>query len=135
MKYTKSALPVVLCLCAAAHVTAAAQFPVKPIRLITPYPPGGGTDAVARPVAAAFNKAWGQSVVVDNRGGGGGIIAAQTVANAPPDGYTLFLSTGAQMVSAPLVMGKVPFDPHKDFKPVSLAALLPAFLVSYRRRI
>jgi tripartite-type tricarboxylate transporter receptor subunit TctC len=108
----------------------ATPFPVKPIRLITPYPPGGGTDAVARPVAAAFNKAWGQPLVVDNRGGGGGVIAAQMVATAPPDGYTLFMSTGAQMVSAPLVMGKVPFDPHRDFRPVSLAALLPAFLVT-----
>ena len=60
----------------------------------------------------------------------GGVIAAHMVAIAPPDGYTLFLSTGGQMVSAPLVMGKVPFDPHKDFRPVSLAALLPAFLVT-----
>jgi tripartite-type tricarboxylate transporter receptor subunit TctC len=130
VKRTTTAFTAALYLCAIAPIAAAAQFPIKPIRLITPYPPGGGTDAVARPVAAAFNKAWGQPVVVDNRGGGGGIIAAQTVANAPPDGYTLFLSTGAQMVSAPLVMGKVPFDPHKDFRPVSLAALLPAFLVT-----
>ena len=130
MNCARTAFGVALCLCASAPFAVAAQFPVKPIRLITPYPPGGGTDAVARPVAVAFNKAWGQPVVVDNRGGGGGIIAAQMVATAPPDGYTLFLSTGGQMVSAPLVMGKVPFDPHKDFKPVSLAALLPAFLVT-----
>jgi tripartite-type tricarboxylate transporter receptor subunit TctC len=75
---------------ACTHCALATQFPVKPIRLITPYPPGGGTDAVARPVAAAFNKAWGQPVVVDNRGGGGGVIAAHMVAIAPPDGYTLF---------------------------------------------
>jgi len=130
VNFARTVFSVALCLCATAHIAAAAQFPVKPIRLITPYPPGGGTDAVARPVAVAFNKAWGQPVVVDNRGGGGGIIAAQMVATAPPDGYTLFLSTGGQMVSAPLVMGKVPFDPHKDFKPVSLAAMLPAFLLT-----
>jgi tripartite-type tricarboxylate transporter receptor subunit TctC len=126
MKRMMIALVALMC----ANLALAAQFPVKPIRLITPYPPGGGTDAVARPVAAAFNKAWGHPVVVDNRGGGGGVIAAHMVAIAPPDGYTLLLATGAQMVSAPLVMGKVPFDPHKDFRPVSLAALLPAFLVT-----
>jgi tripartite-type tricarboxylate transporter receptor subunit TctC len=107
-----------------------AQFPIKPVRLVTPYPPGGGTDAVARPVAASFSKAWGQSIVVDNRGGGGGVIAAQMVANAPPDGYTLFLSSGAVMVSAPLVMGSVGYDSYRDFKPVGLAALLPAIPVA-----
>ena len=110
-----------LALFTCASASFAAQFPVKPVRLVTPYPPGGGTDAVARPVAASFSKAWGQPIVVDNRGGGGGVIAAQMVANAPPDGYTLFLSTGAVMVSAPLVMGSVGFDSYKDFKPVGLA--------------
>jgi tripartite-type tricarboxylate transporter receptor subunit TctC len=113
-----------------ASASLAAQFPVKPVRLVTPYPPGGGTDAVARPVAASFSKAWRQPIVVDNRGGGGGVIAAQMVASAPPDGYTLFLSTGAVMVSAPLVMGSVGYDSDKDFKPVGMAALLPAILVA-----
>ena len=108
----------------------AAPFPTKPIRLILPYPPGGGTDAVARPVANLLTKAWGQSIVIDARGGGGGVIAAHTVATAPPDGYTFFMSTGGQMVSAPLVMKSVPYDPHKDFRPITLAALLPAFLVT-----
>ena len=121
---------IALALCTCASASFAAQFPVKPVRLVTPYPPGGGTDAVARPVAASFTKAWGQPIVVDNRGGGGGVIAAQMVANSPPDGYTLFLSTGAVMVSAPLVMGAVGYDPYKDFKPVGLAALLPAILVA-----
>lgn len=119
-----------LALLAFASPLFAAQFPTKPVRLVTPYPPGGGTDAVARPVAASFSKAWGQPVVVDNRGSGGGVVAAQTVANAPPDGYTLFLSTGAVMVSAPLIMGAVGYDAHKDFRPVGLAALLPAILVA-----
>lgn len=119
-----------LALFACASASFAAQFPVRPVRLVTPYPPGGGTDAVARPVAASFSKAWGQPVIVDNRGSGGGVIAAQMVANAPPDGYTLFLSTGAVMVSAPLIMGSVAFDAFKDYRPVGLAALLPAILVS-----
>ena len=113
-----------------ASSTLAASFPVKPVRLVAPYPPGGGTDAVARPIAASFSKAWGQPIVVDNRGGGGGVIAHQMVAHAPPDGYTLFLSTGAGMVSAPLVMGAVGYDPYQDFAPVGMAALLPAFLVT-----
>jgi tripartite-type tricarboxylate transporter receptor subunit TctC len=119
-----------LALLTCASASFALEFPVKPVRLVTPYPPGGGTDAVARPVAASFSRAWGQPIVVDNRGGGGGVIAAQMVANAPPDGYTLFLSTGAVMVSAPLVMGSVGYDSDKDFKPVGLAALLPAILVA-----
>jgi tripartite-type tricarboxylate transporter receptor subunit TctC len=71
----------------------ASQFPAKPVGVVTPYPQGGGTDAVARPVAGSFSRAWGQSIVVDNRGGGG-VIAAQMVAKTPPDGYTLFLSSG-----------------------------------------
>jgi tripartite-type tricarboxylate transporter receptor subunit TctC len=71
--------------------------------------------------------------VVDNRGSGGGVIASQMVANAPPDGYTLFLATGAGMVSAPLAMSSVGYDPYKDFSPVGMAALLPAFL-RHRRR-
>jgi tripartite-type tricarboxylate transporter receptor subunit TctC len=118
-------------LCAAvAGSTTAATFPVKPVRLITPYPPGGGTDAVARPLANYFSKAWGQPVVVDNRGSGGGVIAATMAAAAPPDGYTLFFSTAAVMVSAPLMMKKVAFDPDKDFSPVGLATNLPAFLIT-----
>jgi tripartite-type tricarboxylate transporter receptor subunit TctC len=125
-----AAAVIAIALIASAGALRAAEYPVKPVRLVTPYPPGGGTDAVARPIAASFAKAWGQSIVIDNRGGGGGVIAAQMVANAPPDGYTLFLSTGAVMVSAPLVMGAVGYDPYKDFKPVGLAALLPAILVA-----
>src|SRR6266513_527316 len=81
---------IALALFTCASASFASQFPLKPVRLVTPYPPGGGTDAVARPVAASFSRAWGQPIVVDNRGGGGGVIAAQMVANAPPDGYTLF---------------------------------------------
>src|SRR5262249_11659090 len=122
------AVALALFMCASASFPA--EFPAKPVRLVTPYPPGGGTDAVARPMAASFSRAWGQSIVVDNRGGGGGVIAAQMVANAPPDGYTLFLSSGAVMVSAPLVMGAVGYDSYKDFKPVGLTALLPAILVA-----
>lgn len=115
---------------ASASIALAAQFPQRPVRLVTPYPPGGGTDAVARPVAASFSAAWGQPVVVDNRGSGGGVIAAQMVAAAQPDGHTLFLSTGAVMVSAPLMMRSAAFDAQKDFSAVGLAALLPAFLLT-----
>ena len=130
MKSVRPLFITVLALCAYAIPTYAAQFPIKPVRMITPYPPGGGTDAVARPLANHFSKAWGHPVVVDNRGSGGGVIAATMVAAAPPDGYTLFLSTGAVMVSAPLMMGKVAFDPVKDFSPVGLATVLPAFLIA-----
>ncbi len=127
----RTAAALALCVpCVFASTPQAAQFPTKPVRLIAPYPPGGGTDAVARPVAASLSRAWGQPVVVDNRGTGGGVVAHQMVANAPPDGYTLFLSTGAGMVSTPLVITNAGYDPYKDFAPIGMAALLPAFLVA-----
>ena len=110
---------------------AVAAFPVKPVRLVTPYPPGGGTDLVARAMAQSFAKAWGQPVVVDNRGSGGGVIAAQMVAAAAPDGYTLMLANSAVMLTAPMMMkGAAGYDPYEDFAPVGLVTTLPAFLLA-----
>jgi hypothetical protein len=108
----------------------ALSYPTHPVRLVTPYPPGGGTDAVARPLAASFSKAWGQPVVVDNRGSAGGVIAVQMVASAQPDGYTLFLSSSGVMVSAPLIMKSTGVNIEHDFKTVGLASILPAFLMT-----
>ena len=110
---------------------AGAAFPDKPVRLVTPYSPGGGTDLVARAMAPSFAKVWGQPVVVDNRVSGGGVIAAQMVAAAAPDGYTLMLANSAVMLTAPMMMkGAAGYDPYKDFAPVGLVTTLPAFLLA-----
>jgi len=107
------------------------DYPVKPVRIVTPYAPGAGTDIVARVVAKDFTDSWGKQVIVDNRPGGIGIVGALTVINAAPDGYTLFLGTSAVMVTNPLMMVKDPYDPQKDFSPIGRATLLPPLLAAH----
>jgi len=100
------------------------DYPTKPIRMIVPFAPGGGTDIIGRLVAQELGQAWGQTVVVDNRGGGGGTIGANLAARATPDGYTMVLcSLGISY--APALYAKLPFDPVKDFAPISLVATQP----------
>src|SRR5687768_2158752 len=109
-----------------AAAATAQQFPTKPIRFII----GPAPDVLARMVGQKLSDAWGQQVVVDQRPGAGGIIAAETVAKSPPDGYTWLLSTGAY----PTVVGlypKLPFNFVKDFQPVSLLASIPFLLVAH----
>jgi len=104
-------------------------YPNKPIRLVVPFPPGGSLDVVARAVGAKLSEAWGQPVVIDNRPGAGGNIGADLVAKSPPDGYTILegaLSTHAVNVT---LYGKLPYDPIKDFAPISLVAITPNVLV------
>ena len=109
---------------AAAQKPPATDYPTKPIRMIVPFAPGGGTDIIGRLVAQELGQAWGQTVVVDNRGGGGGTIGANLAARATPDGYTMVLcSLGISY--APALYAKLPFDPVKDFAPISLVATQP----------
>src|SRR4051812_21281677 len=96
---------------------AAAEFPVKPIRIIVPFPPGGGTDFVARVVAPYLTENLGQNVIIDNRSGAQGILGVQLGAQAEKDGYTLTYAE-AQTVIAPAMMDKPPFDVTKDFAPI-----------------
>ncbi len=100
--------------------SAAAQhdYPNKPIRFITPYPPGGGTTFVARLVSQKLTESWGQSVIVDNRPGGNTIIGTEAAAKAPPDGYTILLVGNSQVLNDLLL--HPPYDIFKDFAPVSL---------------
>jgi len=95
-----------------------AQYPTHPIRFIVPYPPGGGTDTMARAIGNRFGEALGQQVLIDNRGGGGANIGAELAANSPPDGYTLFLVTGAHAVNVTLYRN-LGYNLAKDFAPVS----------------
>jgi tripartite-type tricarboxylate transporter receptor subunit TctC len=108
--------------------TAWAQpYPVKPVHLIVPFPPGGVTDLVGRIIAQRLSEGLGQQVIVENRGGGAGSIGAQLAANAAPDGYTLFMGTATHAINATL-MPNAGYDLAKDFVPISLVASVPLLL-------
>jgi tripartite-type tricarboxylate transporter receptor subunit TctC len=107
----------------------AVNYPTRPIRLVVTYPPGGNTDLVGRAVAQKLVEAWGQQVVVDNRGGAGGVLGTVIAKQAAPDGNTLLLGTSAGMVLNPILMSKVPYDAFRDFAPVSLVIINPQVLV------
>jgi tripartite-type tricarboxylate transporter receptor subunit TctC len=98
-------------------------YPSKPIKQISPYPPGGGTDAAARIIAQALGDQMGQQVVVDTRGGASGLIGTELAAKAAPDGYTVVLGNVAPLAILPASTPKLPYDPIKDFSPISLVAL------------
>jgi tripartite-type tricarboxylate transporter receptor subunit TctC len=110
-------------------LAAGQAYPSKPIRLVVPFPPGGSLDVIARAIGQKLTEAWGQSVVIDNRPGAGGNIGADLVAKSAPDGYTILegaLSTHAVNVS---LYAKMPYDPIKDFAPITLVAVTPNVLV------
>jgi tripartite-type tricarboxylate transporter receptor subunit TctC len=104
-------------------------YPKQPIRIIVPFAAGSGTDAVARLVARALGDALKASVIVDNKAGANGIIAAEAAAKAAPDGYTLFMTTNTTHSANPSLMKSLPYDPVKDFAPVSRMGNLPFMLV------
>ncbi len=106
------------------EATALAQgYPSKPIKLISPYPPGGGTDAAARIIAQALSDQLGQQVIVDTRGGASGLIGTELASRAAPDGYTIVLGNVAPLAILPASNSKLPYDPIRDFSPISLVAL------------
>lgn len=109
---------------------ALAAFPEKPLRLVVPYPPGGAADVMARGLAQQLTDALGQKVIVDNRGGAGGAVAAKTAASSAADGYTLFFGTLATQVINPALNSKLGYDPVKDFVGVSLTHLNPRVLIA-----
>ncbi len=117
-------------LLALAAATASAQiYPNKAIRIVVPYPPGGGADMTARPIAQQLSERWGQPVVIDNRGGASGMIGADILAKAPPDGYTLMVSASAEPALNVALYPKMPYDPIRDFAPITLAIVIPMALV------
>ncbi|MBI4191589.1 MAG: tripartite tricarboxylate transporter substrate binding protein [Betaproteobacteria bacterium] len=109
----------------------AQNYPTKPIRFIVPFAPGGGVDLIGRTIGQKLNEAWGQPVVVDNRGGGGGNIGTDMVAKAPPDGHTLLMGYVGNLAINPFLFKKLPYDPLKDFSPITLAATAPNVLVAH----
>ncbi len=106
------------------------NYPNKPIRWVIPYAPGGGTDVIARPIAQKLGDVLGQSIVYENRGGGGGLIAGELVAKAAPDGYTLLVAAGNTNLYPTLLYDKIPFDPVKDYTPITNFVIVPNVLVA-----
>src|SRR5688572_11133807 len=118
-------------LCALGAASALAQsYPTRPMRIIVSYPPGASTDYTARLIGQRLTDAFGQSVVVENRGGAGGIIAADLAAQAVPDGYTLFFGTPASLCISPAVQRKVPYNTQRDFAQISRLVLNPQIMVA-----
>lgn len=108
---------------------AAQSFPAKPVRIVVPYPPGGPLDDVARALGQKLSPVWGQQVLIDNRSGAGGSIGADVVAKSPPDGYTMVLANSGPMTINVSLRKDLPYDPQKDFAPVTQIISGPMVLV------
>ena len=122
MKFSNIAtISIPLALLAAQDIASAAEYPTKPIRMLVGFAPGGGTDTTARTIAQPLSEALGQQVIVDNRAGAAGNIAADIASKSPPDGYTILMGTIAALAINPSLYKSLPFDPIKDFEPVTLA--------------
>ncbi len=125
-----------ICLAASAlalaplHVAAEAAYPDKPVRFVVPYPPGGGTDVIARIVQGKLQAQLGQTIIIENRGGGGGSLGTDVVAKAAPDGYTVLFTLSSHTIN-PAIFPKLPFDTERDFESVGIVASLPQILVAH----
>jgi len=120
---------VALSLALAATTALAQDYPTRPIHMIVPYPPGGGTDIVARVITEPLGQALGQPIVIDNRGGAAGNVGTEAAARATPDGYTMLFTLSSHTIN-PKLYAKLPFDVEKDFVPIGLAANIPQILVA-----
>lgn len=118
-------------LAVAGGVSAQVQYPVKPIRLVIPYPPGGGTDILGRPIARLLGEKLGQSILVDNRGGASGMVGAEIVARSAPDGYTVLMATSGEAALNVALYPKMNYDPIRDFTPVTQVGVSPLVLVAH----
>src|SRR5262245_60077029 len=121
---------VALCLIVLGNATCQADYPERPIRLLLPFPAGGTVDLVARLLIARMAEDLGRAFVIENKAGAGGIIATDATAKAPPDGYTLLLTTPNHTINAAL-HAKLPYDTEKELAPVSIVAEVPELLVSH----
>jgi tripartite-type tricarboxylate transporter receptor subunit TctC len=125
-------LSLVTCVLCLGYGSAIAQpYPSKPVRLVLPYPPGGGSDTIGRPLAQKMSENLGQQVVVENRGGASGNIGMEYVARSAPDGYTLVFALTAQLAVNPGLYQKLPYDPIKDYAPISLLGAGGYILVAH----
>lgn len=124
-------LAVLFALCCSAAAGAAENYPAKPVRWVVPFPPGGGTDLISRTVAAKLSEAWRVQVVPDNRPGSGGTIGMAAAAKGAPDGYTVVLGQASNVAVAPGLYGKLPYDPVRDFQPITQVIAAPLVIVSH----
>ena len=132
MKHASHLLLVPVLLCAASGVAAAdaaADYPNRPIRFVAPFVAGGPSDMLSRLLGLKMSERWGQTVVVDNRGSAGGLVGFEIGAKAPPDGYTLLLANGAGLTINPSVYLKLPYDPQRDFQPITQVTSGAYFMV------
>jgi tripartite-type tricarboxylate transporter receptor subunit TctC len=121
-------LALTLALVALSGAAQAQSYPVKPVRMIVPFAPGGNTDIIARIVAPGMSKDLGQQIIIENRGGAGSMIGTEAAAKSPPDGYTLLMVSAAHVIN-PAMVKKLPFDPVKSFAAISKVADVPSALV------
>jgi tripartite-type tricarboxylate transporter receptor subunit TctC len=122
---TASACLMLVCAASMAH---AQGYPAKPIRFISPYPPGGAVDILARYLGQHLHEAVGQPVIVENRAGGSGIVGTAAVAKAPPDGYTILMGSSGPIAVNPSLFADLPYDTLRDLAPVTMVAIIPSIL-------
>ena len=132
MKFTRRAVAGSLVATAASTLPAFGQaFPSKSVKIVVGFAAGGGTDFVTRVLAEALKERWGQSVMVENRTGASGMVAAEQVVRAAPDGYTLLVSPQTSIAVAPQIFAKSPYDPLKDLTPITILTSTPMLLVAH----
>src|ERR1700689_5559014 len=117
-----------LMIAGAATAAAAQSYPTRPVTILTPFAAGSATDAAARLIGKYLQEALGQPFIIENRDGAGGMIAAEAVARANPDGYTLLLTSNSTHSAAPALFKTVPYDPIKDFTPIARVGSFPSFI-------
>jgi tripartite-type tricarboxylate transporter receptor subunit TctC len=128
---SRTSLALALIVTCAAAAAQQQPYPSRPLKLIMSFPAGGPTDIVGRLLGQKLTEAWGQNVVIDNRPGGGGMIGGALAAKSPPDGYTLYLAGISTLAISPFVQKNMPFDPIRDFQPVSRTTLQPLLLMTH----
>src|ERR1700689_5303367 len=117
-----------LMIAGAATAAAAQSYPTRPVTILTPFAAGSATDTAARLIGKYLQDALGQPFIIENRAGAGGMLAAEAVARATPDGYTLLLTSNSTHSAAPGLFKTVPYDPIKDFTPIARIGSLPSFI-------
>ena len=115
-------------LLAAPAASAEEAYPTRSVTIVVPFPAGSATDGVARKLAESLREQLGQTFVVENKAGADGILAARTVVAAPPDGYTLFITTNTTHAANPSIYRQLPYDPQKDFTPIGGIIKIPFML-------
>src|SRR5471030_3316786 len=129
----RAALAGLACFGVAQRAVAKDAFPSQRVTLVVPFPPGASTDVTMRVMADKLTQMWGQPVIVDNKGGGNGIIAAEAVKNAKPDGYTLLATSSMTHAGNPSLYDKLPYDPIADYEPITRMSYVPMVVLVHKQ--